>query len=145
MSHLTIKGTQQDKIENFLNDEKLQYFSCTVFDQNFSELISICSNKEWNEFYQQNYLPNPPVKKYILQRRRGIVWWDRDLFDKNTANYIASRNEVCSTSMICTFVPEDTSKIAAISFGSKQGQKHLMNLINEKPEQLKEIFKMFVG
>ena len=144
MNHLTIERTQREKIENFMNDECLQYFSCTVFDKNYSEIASICSNKDWDEFYQKIYLPNPPVKKYIIQSRRGLLWWDADLFDKNTAHYIANRNDVCSTSMICTFVPEGKSSAAAISFGSKLGQKHLINLIEARPDQIKEIFNMFV-
>lgn len=135
----------RDNIENFMDSEKLQYFSCTIFDWKFSELLSICSNKDWNDCYRENYRPNPPVKKYILQKRNGIIWWDTDLFDQNTAHYITHRNDVCNTSMICTFVPEGAIGIGAISFGSNYGQKHLIEIIEKRPEELKRMFKSLLN
>lgn len=130
---------KKDSINNFICGEGISYFSCTVFDWQANEKFSLCNNNEWLEQYHKIYCPIPPVKKYILQKRKGIIWWDKDLFDKETAKYIDMRNEICNTSMICTFVPEGSLGVGAISFGSKYGQEHLIDIIIKKSNEINRL------
>lgn len=133
-------------LKDFLEEEKISYFSCTLFDNSLSPRFSMCTNEDWMNFYNQRYYPEPPVQKYILQRRGGIVWWDKDLYDHHTIDYIVMRNKVCSTSMICTFVTEGTDVVSAVSFGSAIGQSHLIDVIEKRSAKIEEIIGgMFTG
>lgn len=143
--NLAIQRTREELIEKFLHNENLGYFSCTIFDHSHRELLSFCNHETWMNHYRQSYCPDPPVKKYILQKLHGIVWWDPDLYDKTTSAFIASRNQMCDTSMICTFVPEGNMGVGAISFGSKYGQEHLVSIIQNRSLEMEQIFQMLLA
>lgn len=135
-----LNTSECDKIYNFLNDEKLEYFSCTIFNSNGGELFSYCNNIEWGEIYSKFYMLSPPVKKHIVSKIGGFLWWDEDLYDLETNKYIRARNDVCGTNMICTLIPQKNKVFGAISFGSKNGQNHLNDLMINKQEPMKDIF-----
>lgn len=143
--NLTLSPGNEAFIGDFISQEKISYFSCTIFDWQHKEKISLCNNTDWLEHYHKIYCPIPPVKKYILQRHQGIIWWDKDLYDKETAKYIDTRNEICGTSMICTFVPAGQTGVGAVSFGSKFGQDHLINLISKRAKELNKLFESILS
>lgn len=138
---------EQDNLNNFLFDQKIKYFSCTVFENKKNkELISWCNNNEWIKEYVQTFKSTPPVKKYIVLKKSGLLWWDEDLYDKETNEFIQKRNDICETKMICTFVPKYKNTFSAISFGSDQGQSHLIEIIedNSSKRKLNELFKSLI-
>lgn len=141
---LFLSEKENEFLNNFLNDERLSYFSCTIFDLKCKELASWSNNKEWNSAYNALYVSNPPVKQHIVKKINSLVWWDKALFDLETSNFIETRNDVCGTKMICTLVPRGVNVFGAISFGSCNGQKHLVDLIQDKKEPLNNIMRFLM-
>lgn len=139
--NMTFSPIDEEFINNFILEEKMSYFSCTIFDWQANETFSQCNNMDWLRYYYTSYRPTPPVKKYIIQNRKGIIWWDKDLYDPETSQYIDIRNEICNTSMICTFVPEGPAGVGAISFGSIYGQESLINTITKRSKELTRLFE----
>jgi len=74
----------------FLNELGVNFFSSSVLNNSNSVISSYCSNQEWMDFYKKIYKEDPPVKKIILSKRRGIINWDSDLFGNDVKEYSRS-------------------------------------------------------
>lgn len=133
----------------FLEEVGINFFSSTTFDSNQNPVYSICNNAEWFSFYKDNYfpessqsrssLPEPPVKDVILRKKKGVIWWDRDLFGGEVTKYIIKRNDVCSTKLIGTFLASSTESQVALSLGSKYDQNHIIRVIKNHNKLIEDL------
>lgn len=124
----------------FLEEVGINYFSSTTFDPKSNPIYSVCNNDQWLGVYKELFLPNPPVKKHILKQKDGIIWWDEDLYDLETSRYIKTRNEVCSTRIIGTFLIDHDKTKTAISFGSKYDQNHILRVVKNNRAEIETAF-----
>jgi hypothetical protein len=128
-----------------LNEVGINYFSCTSFNEKLKPLLSTCNNDLWLSIYRQRFSLNPPVQQIILNQKKGLIWWDSDLYSSITADFIKLRNNICETKMICTIVPRKDNRIAAISFGTKYNHSHIVRFLQNNTHFVQDIFDYYLN
>lgn len=123
-------GLRDDKLLDLLAIKKINYLSLTVFNYD-KPIISYCNHPLWFSYYKNEYNVNkpPPVQKYILSSTLDILHWDCLGLDSQTRQFIKKRNDVVGVKANISVLYQKNKKLAALTFGSKMRETHLINFL----------------
>lgn len=140
MNLLQIKQTSN--ILDLLHTKKINYVSLTVFKNNLPVVFQ-CNHEEWLYYHKAHYNVDhqSPVQKYIISSKLNVLIWNLLNFDSQTREYIQRKNHIVDVKTNISLVYQKNEQLIAMTLGTKQSNRYLIDFINYKADCLSLIMK----
>lgn len=137
---------EMGNVLQLLPTKVINYFSFTIFEKQ-QPIITYCNNKKWANYRENYYDANIlcPDKKYILSSKLNVINWNLLTLEKATKEYIQKINEITGIKTNISLLYQQNSRLIAVTFGTNQDSRYLINFFNHKLDCISLIMKNLIN
>ncbi len=136
---------QMGNILQLLPTKVINYFSFIIFEKQ-QPIITYSNNQTWVNYCENYYDASIicPVQKYIFSSKLNVINWNLLTLEKLTKEYIEKRNEITGIKTNISLLYQEHSRLIAVTFGTHQDSRYLINFFNQKIDCISLIMKNLI-